>query len=170
MIQSIFSGEKVYSRSQDAFALYEKSRFGEKKQDRIEYPLIESLFLLKERKMEILSNKKILSEESLFKKIKKADKKAEIKLIVFSDLRKKGYIVKTALKFGAEFRVYEKGVQPGQDHARWILYTTKASDSLDWHEFSAKNRIAHSTKKNLLIALVDEEDSITYYEISWVKP
>jgi len=37
-------------------------------------------------------------------------------------------------------------------------------------DFSAKNRVAHSTKKNLLIGIVDEENDVTYYEISWVKP
>ena len=40
----------------------------------------------------------------------------------FKDLRKKGYIVKTALKFGADFRVYEKGVKPGEDHAKWVVF------------------------------------------------
>ena len=74
------------------------------------------------------------------------------------------------MKFGAEFRVYDKGIKPGQDHARWILYPVKESEILTWHDFSAKNRVAHSTRKNLLIGIVDEERDITYYEISWIKP
>ena len=85
-------------------------------------------------------------------------------------MRKKSYIVKTALKFGAEFRVYNKGIHPGQDHAPWLLQTFSDSEKINWQDFSAKNRVAHSTKKKLLIAIVDEEFSITYYEISWVKP
>ena len=35
---------------------------------------------------------------------------------------------------------------------------------------SAKNRVAHSTKKNLLLAIVDEEEVITYYEVRWLRP
>ena len=85
-------------------------------------------------------------------------------------MRKKGYILKTALKFGADFRVYERGIKPGEDHARWILFIVKESEPLSWHDFAAKNRIAHSTKKNLLIAIVDEEDDVSYYEVSWRKP
>ena len=85
-------------------------------------------------------------------------------------MRSKGYIVKTALKFGAEFRVYDKGIKQGQDHAKWILYASKESDNLNWHDFSAKTRVAHSTKKNLLIAIVDDESDVTYYEISWIRP
>ena len=170
MIQSIFSGEKITSNSPDAFMLYEKSSFGEKKQGKIEYSLVEALFLSMENKMKVFSNHKHLSEESFMKKIKKIDKKIETKLTVFSDLRKKGYIVKTALKFGAEFRVYDQGVRPGKDHARWILFTSKETSAFSWHEFTAKNRIAHSTKKKLLLGIVDEESDVTYYEISWVKP
>ena len=85
-------------------------------------------------------------------------------------MRNRGFIVKTALKFGADFRVYDRGVKPGEDHARWILYPVFETSSLTWHDFSAKNRVAHSTKKNLLMGVVDEEEDVTYYEIRWIKP
>ena len=120
--------------------------------------------------MKLLSNKKEIFEETLIKKIRKKDKKIETKFIVYKNLRKRGYIVKTALKFGAEFRVYNKGITPDQDHAKWIVYTAKENENLTWHEFAAKNRVAHSTKKNLLLAIVDEESDISYYEIAWIKP
>ena len=170
MIQAKLTESKVTSNSVGAFSLYEKSRFGEKRGGKIEYSPIEALFLLSEKKISILSGKKPLKEEELFRKLKKHDKKIETKLAVFKDLRKKGYILKTALKFGADFRVYEKGIKPSEDHARWILFVTKETDSLNWHDFAAKNRIAHSTKKTLLIAILDEEGDVSYYEVSWRKP
>ena len=92
------------------------------------------------------------------------------KYAVYQDLRRKGYIVKTALKFGAEFRVYENGKKPGQAHAIWIVFPVYETSGLTWHEFSAKTRVAHSTRKNLLIAIVDEEGDVTYYEVAWKKP
>ena len=85
-------------------------------------------------------------------------------------MRNRGYIVKTALKFGADFRVYDRGVKPGDDHAKWIMYPVSESSMLTWYEFSAKNRVAHSTRKKLLIAIVDEEGDCTYYSISWTRP
>ena len=93
-----------------------------------------------------------------------------MKLHTYRDLRKKGYILKSALKFGADFRVYDKGVKPGTDHAKWILSCVKDTDNINWRDFAAKNRIAHSTRKNLLVAIVDSEGSVSYYEISWKKP
>ena len=169
MITAHLIGDTIFSNSEEAFSLYEKSSLGEKRKNRIEYSFVESLFLIDEGKMNVLQNSKPLSEESLLRKIKKKDKKIETKFSVFKDLRKKGYIVKTAFKYGAEFRVYEKGIKPGDRHSKWILYTAREQDSLNWHDFAAKNRVAHSTQKKLLIAIVDEESDVTYYEISWLK-
>ena len=120
--------------------------------------------------MSVLFGKKEISEDTLLKRARKIDKKIETKLAVFSDVRKRGYIVKTALKFGAEFRVYDKGVKPGEDHAKWILYAARENDALTWHDFAAKNRVAHSTKKNLLIGVVDEEGDVSYYQVEWIRP
>jgi tRNA-intron endonuclease, archaea type len=170
MIQAQLSGQKITSTSNDAFSLYEKSRFGEKKSNKIEYSLAEALFLLEKNKAEFFQNKKSLNFDSLLKKAKRIDKRIETKYPVFANMRKRGYILKTALKFGADFRVYKKGVKPGQDHAIWILFCVKESETNSWHDFAAKNRVAHSTKKKLLLGIVDEEDDVIYYEISWLKP
>ena len=79
-------------------------------------------------------------------------------------------IKEIALKFGADFRVYDRGVKPGEDHARWVIYPVKEGEVLTWHDFAAKNRVAHSTKKRLMIGIVDDEGDVTYYEIRWMRP
>ena len=169
-IQAYLVGEVVSSNSSEAHFIYKKNHFGEKKEDKIQYSFTETLFLVERKKMEVFSKKKKLSEEELMKKFLRFDEKIQVKYPVFKDLRKKGYVVKTALKFGAEFRVYDKVAKPGKTHAKWIVFTDYESKKLTWYEFSSKNRVAHSTKKNLLLAIVDEEGDITYYEIRWLKP
>lgn len=169
MIQAHLSGDKITSNQMSAFSLYEKSHFGEKKPGKIEYSPIEALFLVKEGKMQVIQNKKSVTEDQLIKKLKSKDKRIDLKLPAFSDLRKKGYVVKTALKFGADFRVYEKGIKPGQDHALWLLQCFKESSSFSWQDFAAKSRVAHSAKKSLVIAIVDDEDDVTYYKVNWMK-
>ena len=170
MITAHFTADKIYSSSEEAFSAHEKSRYGEREAGKVVYAPVEAVFLVSEGKMKVFSGKKEISEEQLIKKIRKSDKKIETKFVVYRDLRRKGYIPKTALKYGAEFRVYDKGVKPGESHARWVLFTSKAAEALSWHDFAAKSRIAHSTKKYLLIGLVDDEGSVTYYEVSWIKP
>ncbi len=169
-IQAHITGEVIFSNTSEAYALNKKSSFGQPVRERIQYSLPEALFLIEKKKMDLFSRTKKIPKKDLIKKFQRIDKKIQIKYPVFKDLRERGYIVKTALKFGAEFRVYDKGSKPGKKHAKWIVFTDHESKRLTWHEFSAKNRVAHSTKKNLLLAIVDEEGDITYYEVKWVKP
>jgi len=169
-IKAVFDGENVSSNKEEAMTLHAQSRFGEFKSGKVIYSMFESLYLLEKEKMEVSFKKKKLKFEQLLEIGRETDKTIRTKYIVFRDMRNRGFIVKTALKFGADFRVYDRGVKPGEDHARWILYPVFETSSLTWHDFSAKNRVAHSTKKNLLIGVVDEETDVTYYEIKWTKP
>jgi tRNA-intron endonuclease, archaea type len=169
-IKATLISERITSNSTEAFDLFASQRFGEKKGEKITYMLSEALYLFEEKKMEIFDTKnKCLTEEEIVRKFKKTDKKFKTKYIVFRDLRKKGYIVKTALKYGAEFRVYDKGIKIESGHSKWICFPVLENQNLTWQEFSAKNRVAHSTKKNLLIAIVDEEEDVSYFEIKWIK-
>jgi len=156
----------ITEASNQARDLFNKGKFGTLKKSSVVLSFFEAMYLVEKEKLNI--NK--LNEESFLRKIKKKVKQFSTKYAVYRDLREKGYIVKTALKFGAEFRVYDKGVNPGQDHSKWVVFPVHESDSLTWHDFASKNRVAHSTKKNLLIGIVDDEEDVTYYEISWKRP
>lgn len=147
---------KVYSdlssNSQQAFSLFEKSRYGEKKDGKIIYDKYETVYLIEQKKAE--TDKKI--------ELKKSEQN---NYLVFKDLRKKGYIVKTGLKFGCEFRVYEKK----QIHAKWLVEVLKDNQKLDIKNFISKNRIAHSTAKKLLLAVIDNQRDVTYLEVDWMN-
>lgn len=169
-IQAHLIGNKVSSNSEEAFSLNEKSSFGEPAGEKIIYSFSESLYLLEKKKMEITFQKKKLSHKKLLEKLYRKDKRIQTKYSVFKNLREKGYVIKTALKFGADFRVYEKNSRSKRNHAKWIIFADHESKKMSWHEFSAKNRVAHSTKKKLLLAIVDEEEDVSYYEVSWIRP
>ncbi len=158
-------------KSDQALELYNKSRFGEPvSKTQIQYSLVEALYLIEKNKLKILSGKKEINFDLFLKKAQRLDKDFWTRYIVYKDMRNRGYIIKTALKFGADFRVYDKGIKPGQDHAKWVLYPVNEAGALKWREYSAKNRVAHSTKKRLLLGIVDDEGDVTYYEVSWVRP
>ncbi|MBS3141258.1 tRNA-intron lyase [Candidatus Woesearchaeota archaeon] len=170
-IIAVMMNERVTSVSELARALYEQSRYGEIKEDKVQYSLVEALYLLEKGKLVLkdLKDKDIVFDKALKKAIK-LEPNFWVRYIAYRDMRNRGYIVKTALKFGADFRIYDRGVKPGEDHAKWILYPVHESSALTWYEFAAKNRVAHSTKKKLLLGIVDDENDITYYSISWTRP
>jgi tRNA-intron endonuclease len=173
IITGTFSQEIVIAPSSDlARELYDKSRLGEPFQkDKFQYALVEALYLIERGKMIVVDGRnKEITFDKYTKKAKKSQPKFFTRYSVYKDMRNRGYIVKTALKFGADFRVYDRGVKPGEDHAKWILYPVSESEAETWYNFSAKNRVAHSTRKKLLVGIVDAEGDVTYYTIKWEKP
>ena len=164
-------GERLIAEDKNgAHNLYDQSRYGEIKDNKVQYSFVEGLYLLEKGRVEILDDKKKLNFDEFVKIATKKEPNFWIRYVAYKDMRNRGYIVKTALKFGADFRIYDRGIKPGEDHAKWIMYPVKESSGYTWYDFSAKNRVAHSTRKRLLIGIVDDENDVTYYEISWTRP
>ena len=170
-ISASFLGKIVIAENKgQAKELYSKSRFGEIIDNKIQYMLVEALYLIEKNKLAVKEEKKSIKKDEFMREASKKEKNFLERYIVFRDMRNRGYIVKTALKFGADYRVYDRGVKPGDDHAKWILFPVAESKSFTWDAFSAMNRVAHSTRKNLLVGIVDSENDVTYYVITWTKP
>ncbi len=161
----------ILENSADAKSLNKSSHFGSVLDDgRIEVSSEEVLFLLETKRVRVLDGRgKPLSFAAASERLLRSSTQIA-RYKAFSDLRRRGYIVKTALKFGADFRVYSKGAQPGKDHARWILYVGKEHDRLPMRDFAARSRVAHGTRKQLLLAIVDDEGDVTYWEARWLRP
>jgi len=173
VVAGILTGERVLTESSDeAREFYNQSRFGTLAENgKVELSLLEALYLMERGRLEVKNQSgKTISFEAYLKKARKVEPNFWIRYVVLKDMRNRGYIIKTALKFGADFRVYDRGVKPGEDHARWIVYPVHEGTTLTWHEWAAKNRVAHSTKKRLLIAVVDGEGDVSYWEARWLRP
>ena len=172
-IKAIFSRERVITENSDeARDFYNKSRYGDLLEDgTVQLSLLEGLYLLEKKKILVLDGRnKEMSTNMYLKRATKQESNFWVRYSVFKDIRDRGYIIKTALKFGADFRVYDRGIKPGEDHARWIVYPIHEASTLTWYEFAAKNRVAHSTRKRLMLGIVDNEGDVTYYEVKWVRP
>lgn len=172
-IKTTFARERVITEDTDlARELFHQSAFGTILEDgKVQLSLTEALYLMEKKKITVFDGKnKQLDFPHFVTKASKAEPKFWIRYAVYKDMRNRGYVVKTALKFGADFRVYDRGIKPGQDHARWIVYPVHEGEKYTWFDFAAKNRVAHSTKKRLMMGVVDDENDVTYWEIKWVRP
>ncbi len=172
VIGILIDARVITESSDEARDFYNQSRFGKiAESGKVELSLLEGLYLMERGRLIVKSESgRTLTSESYIKRCRKIEPNFWIRYAVFKDMRNRGYIVKTALKFGADFRVYDRGVKPGEDHARWIIYPVSEGSTLTWHDFSAKNRVAHSTKKRLLMGVVDDEGDCTYWEVRWLRP
>ena len=167
-----YTQDNIFTEDSDpARDLYNKNRFGSLKYNKVYLSFIEAVYLQEKDKIKIVDRRnKEIGKDSFLKKSRRHVPDFHVRYSVFKDIRDRGYIIKTALKFGADFRIYDRGVKPGEDHARWIVYPVLESKKLTWYEFAAKNRVAHSTKKRLLIGVVDDEGDVSYWECRWLRP
>jgi tRNA-intron endonuclease len=169
--QTLFVGSKVIVSDQAlASTLFNKGNFGTFVDGNLVLSIEEAVYLNQKKELKIYdTDGKELKFNELINLAKKRQKRFWIRYLVFSDLKNNGYLPKTAFKYGGDFRVYNKGSIPGKEHAEWILYCSDEHESLPLLNFSAMNRVAHSVRKKLLMGVVDDEESVTYYEVNWVR-
>ncbi len=86
---------------------------------------------------------------------------------VYKDLRDRGYIVKSGMKFGSTFAVYRFG--PGIDHAPFLVHVLHYQSKLDPLEIIRAGRLSHSVRKKFLLAYRDPvEKKINYFVFKWL--
>lgn len=168
----MLAGNKVIVKDESQTnRLFNKGRFGKIINQTLELGLVEALYLYDKGDLILKSMAgRKLSEQGFIRKASKVEPRFWTRYKVYQDIRKRGYITKTALKYGADFRIYNRGTVPGEAHAKWVLYAVSEGESFDWRKFASMQRVAHSVRKKLLIGVVDEEGDVTYYESRWVRP
>ena len=173
VVKALVEGDGIRTENADlARELFTKGQFGALLDDgRVQLSPVETVYLAAKKRLQLVDARgKRVSLDSFILQVRRKDKNFWVRYAAFKDLRDRGYIVKTALKFGADFRVYDRGVKPGEDHARWIAFPVSEHATLTWRDFSSKNRVAHSTKKSLLICVVDDEGDVSYWDARWLRP
>lgn len=145
--------------------------FGERIEKQLVLDLKESLFLLEKGKVEIEdTDSKKIGENKLLKYASKKEKGFYPKYVVYKDIRERGYCIKTGYKFGFDFRVYPRGKKPGEEHTYWVVNVRTQDERISMIEFSRMVRLAGNLKTILLIAIVDSENDINYYEVGRITP
>lgn len=143
---------------------------------RMELSFVEAMYLLEHGRISLSREKKKVKFKDLMSAGLGMDKRLHEKYVVYADLRERGLVVKTGFKFGCDFRVYKRGVSvkkgpkgPGE-HTRWIVYAVPEDYSCAFQELSRAVRLAHSIRARMLWAIVDNDASVTYFEIMRLKP
>ncbi|MFH1228883.1 MAG: tRNA-intron lyase [Candidatus Aenigmatarchaeota archaeon] len=157
--------------------LFESGWFGELLDDRLELALVEAMLLADRGKIEIRNKKKKMTSKEFYEHCIKIDNRFHMRYAVYKDLRERGLPVRTGFKFGCDFRVYERGVTPVKkgpkaphEHTKWIVFTVAEDYACSFQELSRAVRLAHNIRANMLWAVVDNENDVTYYSITYLSP
>ena len=122
------------------------------------------------------SKKKIFTFKELMEIGSKIVNQFHSQFVVFRDLRERGYLVKTGYKFGAHFRVYERGVKlirgpkAPHEHTKWVVHAVPEESAFSLPEMSRAVRLAHNIRATFLWAIVDRESDVTFYELKRLTP
>ena len=171
------SEEKVIIWDKDeARQIFDSGWYGELLEDRLELALVEAMLLLDRGKIEIKSKKKKLSTKEFYEHCLKIDPRFHTRHVVYKDLRDRGLPVRTGFKFGCDFRVYERGITPikkgpkaPHEHTKWIVFAVAEDFACSFQELSRAVRLAHNIRANMLWAVVDNENDVTYYSITYLS-
>lgn len=91
----------------------------------------------------------------------------EAKYLVYRDLRERGFVVRSGLKFGSDFSVYKYG--PGIDHAPFLVTVYSKDTRLLGIDIIRAGRLATSVRKKFVIAMIINGKKIKYLVFSWYK-
>ncbi|MEM5777361.1 MAG: tRNA-intron lyase [Candidatus Aenigmatarchaeota archaeon] len=162
--------------NKEGFKLYDESGYGKPFEDRLELSLIEACYLLEKKKISIKSKDKLWDFKSFYEYCVNKEPEFHQKYVVYKDLRERGYLVKTGFKFGAHFRVYERGVKlkrgpkEAHEHTKFVVHAISEEDRFSYPELSRAVRLAQNIRAKMVWAVVDSENDVTYYEIVRVTP
>ncbi|NPA76310.1 MAG: tRNA-intron lyase [Candidatus Diapherotrites archaeon] len=144
--------------------------WGEKTPEGLVLSLYEAAYLLEKGKIRVYDEKgNELDLDEFLQRAETAEKEFFIKYVVFRDIRDRGFVIKTGYKFGTDFRVYPRGKKPGEAHTQFTVNVIPEEDRLKITEISRMVRLARAICTKLILAVVDSENEIVYYNVERVS-
>jgi tRNA-intron endonuclease len=170
-IIGLLDGDRVIVFDKNGISKLSAKYYGNVEGNFLSLSLVEALYLVNLGWLEVKDkNNKSLSFEELYSYAKDIEERLCLKYLVYKDLRTRGYIVKTGLKYGADFRLYERGANIDKEHSIYLVRVFPEDSSFLLSELTGFVRVAHSVRKKLLIAIVDADGDVVYYNMEYVRP
>jgi len=161
-IKGELSKQKVIIKNEPRAVKLAQKGFGAFENNKLELSLVEALFLVEKGDIEVRKGGTRATPENIMEAAKDEDFLNKYK--VYKDLRERGLVVKTGFKFGAHFRVYERGKFQKNEHSTFLVHVVRESDKMSFSELARAVRLAVGVKKTMIFAIADEEGDISYYQ------
>jgi tRNA-intron endonuclease len=132
--------------------------------------LVEALFLVENGRLEVVAGGAPVGFEQLLRRAVSLQPGFETRYPVYADLRQRGFTVKPFLPPPPDFSVYERGALPSRSRSKYHVLAVSERACFDLEELRKTAERAGSVGKGLMLALVDEEGDLTYYELEALVP
>ena len=147
--------------------LYNKGYFGTlDENENLKLEPVETLLLIERKRLELYSKEKeLMTLKGLVEIYIKVSPKFWTSYLVYKDLRNRGYIVKEGMNMSA-FRVYKRGAKIGEDASKFLVTVINEGSPIPLTGLDDVVKSAKSVRKNLILAVVDRQGEVTYYNCS----
>ena len=170
MVAGKLEGDKIVANGPDAAELYNTGWYGNLEGERLELDIIEAVLLSERQKLEVESDGKKLSFKEIFQIVSEKDENFAARYLVYKDLRDRGLPVRMGFK-GSDFRVYDRGAKPGEkENIKWIVFTSSEDYPCGMEQLGKAIKLSQNIRAVALWAVVDNDEDVTYYIISNIKP
>jgi tRNA-intron endonuclease len=159
-------GDKVVMGKDSIEELYNNFYYGRLKDDTLELALVEAAYLLDRDKISVEQDGKALSFRDLFIVASRLQEYFELKYIVYRDLRERGYYVQPGV---TDFRVYPRGGKPGVTASNIFVHVVTERKPLPLAQIITNLQAAINVRREMVLAIVDEESDITYYGVKFQR-
>jgi tRNA-intron endonuclease len=132
--------------------------------------LMEGLYLVEKGIIEVVGqgSERTVKKSKIKKIAEKTYKGFSLAYSVYKDLREKGYVVTTGIKFGADFAVYQRG--PGIDHAPFLISVKTKRETMGTFDIVRAGRLATTVRKQFIIATPEAKTGkVKYLMFRWFK-
>ncbi|MBQ3684622.1 MAG: tRNA-intron lyase [Methanomicrobium sp.] len=89
------------------------------------------------------------------------------KFLVYRDIRERGFVIQSGPH---DFRVFKRGQKPGTGTSFYTMRVLSERDLVVFQKVIEETRTARNMRKQLILAVGDDENEITYYEVKSVNP
>ncbi|MEJ2277256.1 MAG: tRNA-intron lyase [Candidatus Lokiarchaeota archaeon] len=103
--------------------------------------------------------------ESLLSYFTQFDRRLWHKYIIYMDLRKRGYIVRSGYGDGIDFRVFRRGADYSEESAKFLIYPVFEGSPIELRDLDKISRVAMGARKDLIVATVDSLSKPVYYSV-----
>jgi tRNA-intron endonuclease len=145
----------------EGYALYEQSGFGRPQKDGLRLSPVEALYLVYRGRIEIPG----YDFDTLLVRFSE-DAHMIRSFLVYRDIRERGYVVQTGPH---DFRVFKRGEKPGKGESQYMVRVLSERDLIDFSVVQEEVKTTLNMRKQHVLAVVDDEFEITYYEVKLQK-
>ncbi|KQC04901.1 MAG: endonuclease [Methanoculleus sp. SDB] len=141
----------------DGAGLYDQSGYGRPDGDGLRLAPEEALYLVHRGKITVQG----FEFESMLVEVAGTAEQLR-RYLVYRDIRERGYVIQPGPH---DFRVFRRGEKPGKGRSQYLISVIPERAMIRFEEVADDAATAFNMRKQYVLAVVDDENEITYYEV-----